>query len=232
MERKVILVTGANKGIGFEVVRQLAQLGHRVILSARDMNRGNEAISRLQAQNLKAEFLRMDVADPMSVVSAAGTIRNMTSHVDVVINNAAVLLREDESLSEGTSEVFHTTMRTNVFGPVLVVRNFLSMIPRGGRIIMTSSGGGSMSDPVEGWSPVYCVSKSALNAMTRHLAHELDDRNISVNACCPGWVRTDMGGRSAPLNVERGADTAVWLATTHEMLPSGKFFRGRKVIPW
>lgn len=96
---------------------------------------------------------------------------------------------------------------------------------------MTSSGGGSMTDAVGGWSPAYCISKSALNAMTRHLAYELSDRQIAVNAYCPGWVRTDMGGKSAPRNVEQGADTAVWLATT-EHINSGLFFRDRKVIPW
>ncbi len=228
---KVIIVTGANKGIGFEVVRKLAQLGHRTFLSARDVTRGHEAISTLNAENLAAEFLQMDVADPVSVAAAAGTIRNMAPQVDVIINNAAVLLRDDTSLSEGSAEVFHKTMRTNVFGPVLVVRNFLTLMPAGGRIIMTSSGGGSMTDPVGGWSPVYCVSKSSLNALTRHLAYELADKNISVNAYCPGWVKTDMGGRSAPRNVAQGADTAVWLATT-ENAGSGNFYRDRKRIPW
>ena len=96
---------------------------------------------------------------------------------------------------------------------------------------MVSSEGGSMTDPVGGWSPAYCISKSLLDAMTRHLAHDLSDRRVSVNAFCPGWVKTDMGGRSAPRNVERGADTGVWLATEVK-IATGKFFRDRKEIPW
>ncbi len=96
---------------------------------------------------------------------------------------------------------------------------------------MTSSGGGSMTDPIGGWSPAYCVSKSALNALTRHFAYELSSQKISVNAYCPGWVRTDMGGKSAPRSVEQGADTAVWLATA-DKIETGKFYRDRKIIPW
>jgi NAD(P)-dependent dehydrogenase (short-subunit alcohol dehydrogenase family) len=228
---KSILVTGANKGIGFEVVRQLARLGHTVFLGARDEAKGAEAIGTLKNEGLTATFLQLDVTDAVSVETAAATIRQEASGVDVLINNAAVLLREDQSLSAGAAEVFHKTMRTNVFGPLLVVRNFLPLIKPGGRIIMTSSGGGSMTDPVGGWSPVYCVSKSSLNAVTRHLAYELAGRSISVNAYCPGWVKTDMGGKSAPRTVAQGADTAVWLATT-DRIPTGKFFRDRKEIPW
>jgi NAD(P)-dependent dehydrogenase (short-subunit alcohol dehydrogenase family) len=232
MDQKMILVTGAKKGIGFEVVRQLARLGHAVLLGARDEAKGREAVERLNAEDLKAEFLLLDVADPMSIAQAVEVVRRKSRAIDVIINNAAVLLRGDQSLSQGTSEVFHLTMRTNVFGPVQVVRHFLSLMRPGGRIIMISSGGGSMTDPVEGWAPVYCISKSALNAVTRQLAYELAVHPISVNAYCPGWVHTDMGGRTAPRNVQRGAETAVWLATTTDDLPTGKFFRDRKVIPW
>jgi NAD(P)-dependent dehydrogenase (short-subunit alcohol dehydrogenase family) len=228
---KTILVTGANKGIGLEVVRQLARVGHTVFLGARDELRGAEAINLLKSEELTATFVQLDVTDAISVEAAAATIRQKVSGMDVIINNAAVLLREDQSLSGGTAEVFHKTMRTNVFGPLLVVRNFLPLIKPGGRIIMTSSGGGSMTDPVGGWSPVYCVSKASLNAVTRHLAYELADKNISVNAYCPGWVKTDMGGKSAPRTIAQGADTAVWLATA-EGIPTGKFFRDRKEIPW
>ncbi len=230
-EHKVILVTGSNKGIGFEVVRQLARLGHHVILAARDQAKGQQAAEKLLKENLTVHFIALDVTDEFSIRHAVEEVKRKFQHIDVLINNAAVLLREDQSVSVGTSEVFHTTMRTNVFGPVQMVRNFLPLISSGGRIIMTSSGGGSMSDPVGGWSPVYCVSKSSLNAVTRHFAYELADRNISVNAYCPGWVKTDMGGKSAPRTAEQGADTAVWLATA-VISESGKFFRDRMVIPW
>lgn len=226
-----ILVTGANKGIGFEVVRQLAKLKHNVILTARDEANGKEAVDRLTSEGLNVYFQLLDVTDEASIKQAAQQVKKQFGKVDVLINNAAVLLREDQSLAGGTAEVFHKTMRTNVFGPVQMVRHFLSLIPSGGRIVNTSSGGGSMTDPVGGWSHVYCVSKSALNAATRHLAYELAGRNISVNAYCPGWVKTDMGGRSAPCTVEQGADTAVWLATA-AINQTGKFFRDRQEIPW
>jgi NAD(P)-dependent dehydrogenase (short-subunit alcohol dehydrogenase family) len=175
--------------------------------------------------------LVLDVADPISIEQAAAYVKSEWGQLDVLINNAAVLLKEDQSLASGVADVFHKTMHTNVFGPVAVTRALLPLMPAGARIIMTSSGGGSMTDPVGGWSPVYCVSKSSLNAATRHLAYELASRNISVNAYCPGWVRTDMGGKSAPRSVEQGADTAVWLATTNP-IPTGRFFRDRKEIPW
>jgi NAD(P)-dependent dehydrogenase (short-subunit alcohol dehydrogenase family) len=231
MGMKTILVTGSNKGIGFEVVRQLARAGHHVLLAARDAAKGAEAATRLREEKLTVTWLVLDVSDPLSIEQAALRVKQEIGTIDVLINNAAVLLKEDQSLSAGTAEVFHKTMRTNVFGPVAVTRAFLPLMPSGARIIMTSSGGGSMTDPVGGWSPVYCISKSSLNAATRHLAFELASRNISVNAYCPGWVRTDMGGKSAPRSVEQGADTAVWLATADE-IPTGKFWRDRREIPW
>lgn len=112
-----------------------------------------------------------------------------------------------------------------------MVKYFVPFMQAGARIINTSSGGGSMTYPVEGWSPAYCVSKTALNALTRQLAHELAHRQIVVNAYCPGWVRTDMGGQAAPRSVQQGADTAVWLATAN-VRKTGKFFRDRSIILW
>ena len=227
----VILVTGSNKGIGFEVVRQLARAGHRVILAAREAQKGEAAAALLAKDQLAVTPVVLDVADHVSIEQAAQRVKAEIGTLDVLINNAAVLLKEDQSLATGTAEVFHKTMRTNVFGPVTVTRAFLPLMPAGARVIMTSSGGGSMTDPVGGWSPVYCVSKSSLNAAMRHLAFELSSRNISVNAYCPGWVKTDMGGKSAPRNVEQGADTAVWLATAGKT-GTGKFYRDRQEIPW
>jgi NAD(P)-dependent dehydrogenase (short-subunit alcohol dehydrogenase family) len=231
MNPKTILVTGANKGIGFEVVRQLAALGNQVIATARDPLKGEAAVANLKAEGLDVSLLQLDVSIEASIQQAVQKFQNTYHKLDVLINNAAVLLREDQSIVTGTAEVFHKTMRTNVFGPLQMVRHFRPFIPPGGRIINTSSGGGSMTDPVGGWSPAYCISKSALNALTRHLAYELATQKISVNAYCPGWVRTEMGGRSAPRTVAQGADTAVWLATSAN-LPTGRFFRDRKEIPW
>ncbi|GIV36528.1 MAG: short-chain dehydrogenase [Cyclobacteriaceae bacterium] len=231
MEPKVILVTGANKGIGYEVVRQLCALGHQVLLSARSEAKGTEAVARLKAEGIHARFLQMDVAREEQVRAAAQEVAGQFGRLDVLINNAAVLLHDDKHVSEDQATVFEKTWRTNVTGPLLTVKYFLPLMPPGSRIINTSSGGGSMTDPVGGWSPAYCISKSALNALTRHLAFELANRQITVNAYCPGWVRTDMGGRAAPRSVQQGADTAVWLATAR-VQETGKFFRDRRIISW
>jgi len=228
---KVILVTGSNKGIGFEVVRQLAKLGHQVILTARDESKRLEAQKKLEAENLFANFLELDITDQESIQQAANKVKSDFGKLDVLINNAAISLRGDHSLIQNDSALTEQIINTNALAQLAVTRAFQSLIPNGGRIIMISSGGGSMSDPVGGWSPAYCVSKSFLGAITRHLAYELSSRKISVNALDPGWVKTDMGGRSAPGSVEEGADTPVWLATT-DKIATGKFFRNRKEIPW
>lgn len=228
---KTILVTGANKGIGFEVSRQLASLGHRVILTARDTDRLANAAGKLQNENLAVTTLILDVSMEENVSSAAATLRKQNVSLDVVINNAGWLDKADKNLLRDPESMLQETISVNSLGPLRVVRSFLPLLNPGARIINISSGGGSMTDPVGGWSPAYCVSKSLLNAITRHLAYSLEDRGISVNAMCPGWVKTEMGGRSAPRSLQRGAETAVWLATTARV-GSGKFYRDRKVIPW
>lgn len=231
MTGKTVLVTGSNKGIGFEAVRQLAKLGHQVILTARDEAKGLGAQKKLKAENLTVYFVVMDITEEESIRKAFAKIKVGFNKVDVLINNAAILLKEDQSLLTNGAPVFEKTMRTNVFAQLAVTKLFQTILPDGGRIIMASSSGGSMSDPIGGWSPAYCVSKSMLGAITRHLAHELRSRKISVNAFDPGWVKTDMGGQSAPRSVEQGADTAVWLST-NDQTATGKFFRERMEIPW
>jgi len=231
MEKKIILVTGSNKGIGYEMVRQLAKLGHQVILTARDEAKGSEAQKKLKGENLSVHFLVLDITNEASLQQAATKVKSEFGKLDALINNAAISLRGDHSLLQNDSAITEQIINTNALAQLAVTRAFQSLIPNGGRIIMISSGGGSMSDPVGGWSPAYCVSKSFLGAITRHLAYELSSRKISVNALDPGWVKTDMGGRSAPGSVEEGADTPVWLATT-DKIATGKFFRSRKEIPW
>jgi len=230
MEKKIILVTGSNKGIGYEMVRQLAKLGHQVILTARDEAKGSEAQKKLKGENLSVHFLVLDITNEASLQQAATKVKSEFGKLDVLINNAAISLRGDHSLLQNDSAITEQIINTNALAQLAVTRAFQSLIPNGGRIIMISSGGGSMSDPVGGWSPAYCISKSFLGAITRHLAYELSSRKISVNALDPGWVKTDMGGRSAPGSVEEGADTPVWLATT-DKIATGKFFRNRKEIP-
>lgn len=231
MDRKIILVTGSNKGIGFEIVRQLCVLGHDVILTARDSKKGLDAIAKLKSENLSAHFIELDIAAAPSIQQAVNSIKANFGKLDVLINNAAILFKQDQSLLRADFSTIEETLSVNSIAQLNVTRAFQSLIPDGGRIIMTSSEGGSMTDPVGGWSPAYCISKSLLNAITRHLANEFSHRRIPVNAFCPGWVKTDMGGKSAPRSVEEGADTGVWLATT-EKVGSGNFYRDRKVIPW
>lgn len=231
MDKKIILISGANKGIGFEIARQLANDGHVVVLTARNESKGLEAQKKLKDENIAVHFVQMDIASEENIKQAYQKVKQDFSRLDVLINNAAILLKEDQFLLSNTLSTNTQSLDTNAVAQLAVTKIFLPLIPIGGRIIMTSSGGGSMTDPVGGWSPAYCVSKSLLNAITRHLAHELNNRNILVNAFCPGWVKTDMGGKSAPRSVEQGADTAVWLATA-EKTETGKFFRDRKVIPW
>lgn len=231
MNNKVILVTGSNKGIGFEIVRQLFRQGHDVILTSRNEKNGMEAVEKLKTENLSVHFIQLDITDEQSIRQAADQIKNKFGKLDVLINNAAILLKEDQSLLKSNLDHIQQTVQANAIAQLRVTRHFQSLIPKGGRIIFTSSEGGSMSEPVGGWSPAYCISKSLLNSITRHLAYELSSQKISVNAFDPGWVKTDMGGKSAPRSLEQGADTGVWLATT-DIISTGKFYFNRKEIPW
>lgn len=228
---KQILITGSNKGIGFEISRQLAKLGHHVILSGRDSVRLQQAKEKLLNEGLSLDAILIDTSDENSIRLAAEQLHQKNIKLDVLVNNAAILVKSDGHILHDDQTILEQTLNVNALGILRVCKYFLPTLSRPSRIINISSGGGSMSDPVGGWSPAYCVSKSLLNAITRQVAFSLKSQKISVNAVDPGWVRTDMGGSSAPRNVEEGADTAVWLATT-EKTPTGKFFRDRREINW
>lgn len=232
MIAKTILITGSCKGIGFETARQCALLGHSVIISGRNEKRLNAAVDQLTSAGCIVDSLLMDIGDPVSVADAGNRFGARKTALDVIINNAGIIVKGDHDLSEMDSSVYEKTMNTNALGPLRVTKTFLSYMKKGAHVINVSSGGGSMTDPVGGWSPAYCVSKSTLNAITRHLAYELSPKGIRVNALCPGWVKTDMGGSGAPRKVEHGAETPVWLATDGAGDKTGLFFRDKKVIPW
>ncbi len=232
MEMKNILITGSNRGIGFEIARQIGRKDFQVFISGRNEKKLSGALKKLQSEVPSAEMILMDVSSDESVMIASNALMEKGIRFDVVINNAGISLVEDDSLITQDPNVLKTIVNTNCYGPLRVCRFFVPVMKKPGRIINISSGGGSMSEPVEGWSPAYCVSKTMLNAITRHLAYELADKNISVFAVCPGWVRTDMGGRSAQRSVEKGAETPVWLASEAPASLTGKIFRDKQEIPW
>jgi NAD(P)-dependent dehydrogenase (short-subunit alcohol dehydrogenase family) len=228
---KTALVTGANKGIGFEVARELARMGLRVFLGARNIEAGRAAAQKLSEEG-EVIFLEIDVSDANSIRRAAEDLAGQTDRLDVVVNNAGVLLDEDKDALSITPEIFETTMRTNTLGPWLVAQAFAPLLKksREPRIVNVSSGGGQLEDGADGWAPGYCVSKTALNGVTLQLAAALP--KFAVNSVCPGWVRTDMGGENATRSVAEGAATIVWLATDAPHDLTGKFVKDRKVIPW
>lgn len=228
---KTALVTGANKGIGFEVARELARMGLRVFLGARNKEAGRAAAEKLQADGDVA-FLEIDVSDADSIRRAADELAGHADRLDVLVNNAGVLLDEDKEALKITPEIFEATLRTNTLGPWLVAQAFAPLLKksREPRVVNVSSGGGQLEDGADGWAPAYCVSKTALNGVTVQLAAALP--KCAVNSVCPGWVRTDMGGENATRSVAEGAATIVWLATDAPHDLSGKFVKDRKVIPW
>lgn len=229
---KTVLITGATKGIGFEIARQLSSKNFDVTICGRSEMHLKQASKDLEQIGVQVHSMLMDVGNDASVRAAAKAWPNGGKKLDVLINNAGVALKGDKSLTISAFEVFDETVQINSYGPLRVTRAFLPMMNKPGKIIMMSSGGGSMTDPVEGWSPSYCVSKTMLNGLTRHLAYELEKSSIAVNAVCPGWVKTDMGGAGATRSVEKGAETPVWLATEAPQRLTGQFFRDKKSILW
>ncbi|MDP9099058.1 MAG: SDR family oxidoreductase [Verrucomicrobiota bacterium] len=229
--QKTALVTGANKGIGFEVARQLARQGFRVFLGARNEKAGRAAAGKLRGDG-GVVFLKIDISDAKSIRAAAEELSRQCEHLDVLVNNAGILLDEDKSALTITPDIFETTLRTNTLGPWLVAQAFAALLGKSEapRIVNVSSGGGQLEEGADGWAPGYCVSKTALNGVTVQLAAALP--KCAVNSVCPGWVRTEMGGENATRSVGEGAATIVWLATEAPHDLTGKFVKDRKVIPW
>lgn len=227
--QKTVLVTGANRGIGFEVCRQLGKLGYQVFLSARNASKGNEAIVKLRDENIKVDFIQMDVSDEESIKDAAKEFGMQSLKLDVLINNAAIL-RDSEITRMPTKELV-SVLNTNSVGAFVVIREFLPFLHKGSRIINVSSGAGALTD-MGTYAPAYSISKTTLNAITKQFAGALKHKGIAVNSITPGWVKTDMGGMSASRSVEKGAETVVWLAHEAPQDKTGLFWRDKKVINW
>jgi NAD(P)-dependent dehydrogenase (short-subunit alcohol dehydrogenase family) len=228
--RKIALVTGANRGIGFEIVGQLSRHHFHVVLAARNRDAGERALSTL---NGNVSLQTLDVSDEASIQQAAREFGKKHDHLDVLINNAGIYPDESANILTIKREQLAATFQTNTFGALQVVQAFLPYLrkARMARVINVSSGYGEL-DGLSADVPSYCLSKLALNGVTIVLDQKLRSEGIVVNSMCPGWVRTDMGGPNASRSVEQGADTAVWLATDAPPEISGKFFRDRKEIDW
>lgn len=229
--QRIALVTGANKGIGFEVARELARMSWRVFLGARNEKAGRAAVEKLSGAG-DVIFLEIDVSNEKSIRAAADEVGRQTERLDVLVNNAGILLDDEKDALAITPEIFEQTMRTNTLGPWLVAQAFLPLLKkcRAPRIVNVSSSSGQLEDGADGWAPGYSVSKTALNGVTAQLAAALP--KFAVNSVCPGWVRTEMGGENATRSVGEGAASIVWLATDAPHDLTGKFVKDRKVIPW
>lgn len=234
--QKVAVVTGGNRGLGFEASRQLAKQGYKVILTSRDEDKGKAAANKLQTEGLDVISYPLDVNSDESSRNLAEFIRQQFGKLDVLVNNAAIYIDNQASTNSIFNikiETLHKTIDTNVYGVVRVTQALIPLMKKQnyGRIVNVSSGMGQLTD-MEGGSPAYRISKTALNAVTRIFASELTGTNILVNSVCPGWVKTDMGGSNAPRNPEQGVDTIVWLATLPDDGATGGFFRDRQPIDW
>jgi NAD(P)-dependent dehydrogenase (short-subunit alcohol dehydrogenase family) len=235
--RSVALVTGANKGLGLEIARQLGQQGLTVVLGARDQNKGEEAAAEVRKSGADAHAVGLDVTSPEDVAQLPGFFAQRFGRLDVLVNNAGVA----EGKKGGDLEAFRRTFETNLFGAVAVTYALLPLLEKSpaGRIVNQSSILGSLTTLEKNpemfanfLNPAYTASKAALNGFTLALAHRLRGTALKVNSAHPGWVRTAMGGDNAPMSVADGAKTAVALATLAADGPSGQFFHLGDRLPW
>jgi NAD(P)-dependent dehydrogenase (short-subunit alcohol dehydrogenase family) len=241
--KRIALVTGANKGLGFEMARQLGQTGATVLLAARDPRKGEAAAAKLRDEGLDAQFLRLDVTDKRDHAAASAFLEEKFGRLDILINNAGI---SAEALGGGrvsttTEDAIRRTFDTNFFAPVALTQVLLPLLKKSdaGRIVNMSSILGSQTLQSDANSPIYDfkslsydASKAALNSFTIHLAHELKDTKIKVNSAHPGWVKTDMGTDAAPMEIPEGAKTGVALALLGDDGPTGGFFHLGKTLPW
>jgi NAD(P)-dependent dehydrogenase (short-subunit alcohol dehydrogenase family) len=230
--RNVAVVTGANRGIGLEVVRQLAQRGMQVILGSRDVEKGNSVAQVLTREELLVFSYQLDVSDQQSIDRLLTSVTSEFGRLDVLVNNAGILYDTWEEGITANLNTVHSALETNLFGAWRMCQAFLPLLRQSdaGCIVNVSSEGGSLAS-MGGGTPAYSVSKAALNALTRILAAELAETNILVNAICPGWVATEMGGAGGR-PVAEGAAGIVWAATLPKHGPTGGFFRDEKPLPW
>jgi NAD(P)-dependent dehydrogenase (short-subunit alcohol dehydrogenase family) len=232
-EQRIAIVTGGNRGIGLEVCRQLAGLGIKVILGSRDAARGVAAARELVAAGLPVEARHVDVSSAKSISECMNWVRRDVGRLDILVNNAGIMIEEGDADPLEEIEMIRETMQANVYGPFLLTRLAIPIMKsrRYGRIVNLSSSMGSLTEMGAGYI-AYRLSKAGINVVTRVIAAETEGMGILVNSVDPGWVQTAMGGRGATRTVEKGAETATWLATLPDNGPTGAFFRDRKAIAW
>ena len=228
--QKTVLITGGNRGIGFAIAQGLLAKGYEVLISARSLESAKQAAEQLQGTVIPLE---LDVSDDHSIDRAVQTLRPKLDRLDVLINNAGIYPDKDVNILTISRDTLSAAMQTNTFGVIRMVQALVPLLEKSpdARVINISSGMGAL-DGLIPTAPSYCLSKLALNGATIMLAQSLEAKGIVVNAICPGWVRTDMGGASAPRSPEQGADTAIWLAAEAPRGETGKFWRDRKVISY
>jgi NAD(P)-dependent dehydrogenase (short-subunit alcohol dehydrogenase family) len=228
--KRTVLVTGANRGIGLAIAAQLAALGHSVLLGSRDPKAREDAAESLRRPGLDIEPVHIDLSDVSTIDTAIAALDKPHRHVDALVNNAGVL--HEKPILELTEAEIADSVATHLTGPLRLIRSLAPKMieKRYGRIVNLSSGWGSFAEGMGG-PGLYGVTKAALNALTVRLAKEFPS-SVKVNAMCPGWVRTRMGGQGATRSPDEGAETAVWLATLPSDGPTGGFFRDRKSIEW
>ena len=232
-ESRIALVTGGSRGIGVEVCRQLATRGFVVLLTARSLAKARATAEKLSKAG-RVEPLALDVADAESIAKAATDVAREHGHLDVLVNNAGINYDTWETAENADiNSTVTETIATNLLGPWRICQAFLPLLrkSRAARIVNVSSESGSLASMGAG-PPAYQVTKAALNALTRTLAGELRSAHILVNAVCPGWVASDMGGAGAPRSLSEGAAGIVWAATLPDSGPTGGFFRDRKPLAW
>ncbi|KML30757.1 MULTISPECIES: SDR family oxidoreductase [Priestia] len=230
---KVALVTGGNRGIGYELVRQLAMKGFKVILTSRNSETGHKAVQKLKDSRLDVSFLTMDINNQTSIGQAAAKVSEQYGRLNVLINNAGIYLDKNQKLVDMDPSVLEKTLETNFFGAYHVIRSFMPLMEQQayGRIINVSSEYGAMSEMSSPGVGAYKLSKLILNGLTQLIAAE-STKDIKINAVDPGWVSSDMGGPSAPRTPQQAARSILWLATIGPEGPSGGFFKDGKQIDW
>jgi NAD(P)-dependent dehydrogenase (short-subunit alcohol dehydrogenase family) len=235
-DQSVAIVTGSNRGLGLETSRQLARRGYHVLMTSRNEVDGEAAQQMLLNEGLDVSYHPLDVRSDPSIAVLVRHFRQHHERLQVLVNNAGIFpdpapWESDSSIFDCDTETLLEGFDTNTLGPLRLCKALIPLMDGKGCVVNVSSGMGQLSE-MDGCCPAYRLSKTALNAVTRIFSQELKQTKIKVNAVCPGWVRTDMGGKEADLSIPEGAEGIVWAATLPDDGPSGGFFRHGKPIDW